>query len=46
MQILGGVSYLKEREGYSFALGAAPTDPLRGKMRLVSAIFGTEREVF
>lgn len=39
MQILGGVSYLQNNEAYSLALGAAPTDPLRGKMRLVSAFF-------
>jgi hypothetical protein len=39
LQIMGGATYLKNSEGYTFAMGISPTDPLRNKQRLVSGFF-------
>ncbi len=42
LQIMGGVSYLKNTKGLSMAAGMAPTDPLRGKSRFVTGLFWDE----
>lgn len=42
LQVLAGASYLENSRGLSVAIGTAPTDPLRGKGRLVSGLFWDE----
>ncbi len=42
LQLLGGISCLKNSRGLSAGMGIAPTDPLRNKARLVTGFFWDE----